>query len=193
MLKSAHNPRTGQFWGTFTEQEHAVQIYRDDGTFLDSLEGFLGSGLRSGESVIVVATATHLHEVEKRLRGGWIDIDRARWEDRYIPVLSRETLSKFMVGTVPDWDLFDDTVRPLVKRARGAGRKLRAFGEMVGLLWADGNKDGALKLEHYWDRLQAEEKFPLLCAYSRTHITDDLESDIRTICAAHTRVVPGYV
>jgi hypothetical protein len=62
-----------------------------------------------------------------------------------------------------------------------------------GLLWAAGNKDGALKLEHFWDRIQAEEKFPLLCAYARTQIKDDLESDLRTICAAHTRVVPGYV
>ena len=193
MLKSAHNPRSGAFWGQLSETEHAVQIYRDDTTFLDSLEGFAGSGLRSGESVIVVATATHLHEMEKRLRGGWHDLDRARWEDRYIPVLSQETLTKFMINGMPDWDLFDDAIRPLVKRARGAGRKIRAFGEMVGLLWASGNKDGALRLEHFWDRIQAEEKFPLLCAYARTQIRDDLESDLRTICAAHTRVVPGYV
>jgi hypothetical protein len=193
MLKSAHNPRSGAFWGQLAEQEHAVQIYRDDDTFLDSLEGYMGSGLRSGESVIVVATATHLHEVEKRLRGTWIDLDRARWEGRYIPVLSRETLTKFLIDGMPDWDLFESTVRPLVHLARGQGRKVRAFGEMVGLLWADGMKDAALRLEHYWDRLQAEEKFPLLCAYARSQIKDDFESDMRSICAAHTRVVPGYV
>jgi hypothetical protein len=65
---------------------------------------------------------------------------------------------------------------------------------MVGLLWAEGKKDAALRLEHLWTRLLAQEKFPLFCAYARTQFKPgSLESDIQTICAAHTRVVPGYV
>jgi hypothetical protein len=171
-----------------------VQVYRDDATLLDSLETFVGSGLRAGESVILIATAGHLHDLEKRLRKGWIDLDRCRWEERYIAVLAQETLDKFMVAGVPDAGLFDDAVSDMVSRARGKGRRLRAFGEMVGLLWAEGNKDGALRLEHLWSRLQLREKFPLFCGYSRAQLkAETLESDIRTICAAHSRVVPGYV
>lgn len=189
-----HNPRTGAFWGEMAETEHAVQVYRDDTTFLDSLESFVGSGLRAGESVIVIATANHLHELEKRLRGGWIDLDRARWEDRYIAVLAQETLSRFMVEGKPDEELFNVVVSDVLRRARGKGRKLRAFGEMVGVLWAEGNKDAALRLENLWTRLQAREKFPLFCAYARTQLkANSIESDIQSICAAHTRVVPGYV
>jgi hypothetical protein len=193
-VSKQHNPRTGAFWGQLSETEHAVQVYRDDDTFLDSLEGFIASGLRAGESVIIIATATHLHELGKRLRVGWIDLDRARWEDRYIAILAQETLSRFMVDGMPDEALFSSAIRELVARARGRGRKLRAFGEMVGVLWAEGNKDAALRLEHLWARIQAEEKFPLFCAYSRSQLKQDsLESDIASICAAHTRVVPGYV
>jgi hypothetical protein len=188
------NPRTGPFWGQLSETEHAVQVYRDDTTFLDCLESFTAAGLRSGESVVLVATASHLHELEKRLRSGWIDLDRCRWEERYIAVLAQETLAKFMIDGAPDEELFHETLGDLIARARGRGRKLRAFGEMVGVLWAEGNKDGALKLEHFWTRLQAEHKFPLFCAYSRMHLrAGSLESDIQTICAAHTRIVPGYV
>jgi hypothetical protein len=193
-VSKLHNPRTGAFWGQLSETEHAVQVYRDDFTFLDSLSSFVGTGLRSGESVIVIATAPHLHELEKRLRGGWIDLDRCRWEDRYIALLAQETLARFMVDGRPDEAVFTKVVSDLVSRARGRGRKLRAFGEMVGVLWADGNKDGALRLEHLWTRLQATEKFPLFCAYSRAQLrADSLESDIQSICAAHTRIVPGYV
>jgi hypothetical protein len=188
-----HNPRTGAFWAQLGETEHAVQIYRDDFTFLDSLESFVASGLRSGESVIVIATATHLHELEKRLRGGWIDLDRARWEDRYIAILAQETLARFMVDGMPDGERFEKVVAGIVERARGRGRKLRAFGEMVGVLWSEGNKNAALRLEHLWTRLQATEKFPLFCGYSRTQLSQDAESDIRSICAAHSRIVPGYV
>ncbi len=126
-----HHPRAGAFWGQLAETEHAVQVYRDDSTVLDSLQGFVGSGLRSGESVIVIATATHLHELEKRLRLGWIDLDRCRWEDRYIAVLAQETLGRFMVDGLPVEALFEKVVGDVIARARGRGRKLRAFGEMV--------------------------------------------------------------
>ena len=191
---SIHNPRTGAFWGQLSETEHAVQIYRDDTTFLDSLESFIGSGLRAGESVVVIATATHLHELEKRLRRGWIDLDRCRWEDRYIALLAQETLDRFMVDGMPDEALFLKSIGEIISRARGRGRKLRAFGAMVGLLWAEGNKNAALRLEHLWGRIQAREKFPLFCGYARSQLKQDsLESDVQTICAKHTRVVPGYV
>ena len=191
---SIHNPRTGAFWGQLHETEHAVQVYRDDDTFLDSLQTFVSSGLRAGESVIVIATASHLHELEKRLRKGWIDIDRCRWEDRYIAVLAQETLAQFVVDCKLDEALFIETAGALIARARGKGRKLRAFGEMVGILWGEGKKDAALRLEHLWTRLQAAQKFPLFCAYARSQFKQDsLESDIRSICAAHTRIVPGYV
>jgi hypothetical protein len=193
-IKSSHNPRTGAFWGQLSETEHAVQIYRDEVTFLDSLESFIGSGLRAGESVVVIATATHLHEIEKRLRRGWIDLDRCRWEDRYIALLAQETLSRFMVDGRPDEALFAQAIGDVISRARGRGRKLRAFGEMVGVLWAEGNKDAALRLEHLWTRLQAQERFPLFCGYARTQLKQDsIESDVQSICAAHSRIVPGYV
>jgi len=193
-VSSVHNPRSGAFWSSLPEREHAVQIYRDDRILLDSLEGFVGTGLRSGESVIVVATAPHLHELEKRLRGGWLDLDRFRWEDRYIAVLAQETLERFMVNGMPDEERFHQVANEVIARARGRGRRLRAFGEMVGVLWAEGKKDAALRLEHLWTQLQKRERFPLLCGYARTQLRlGHLESDITSICAAHTRIVPGYV
>jgi hypothetical protein len=173
--------------------EHAVQVYRDDGVLLDSLYSFVASGLRWGESVIVIATAPHLHELEKRLRG-WLEIDRCRWEDRYIAVLAHELLGSLLVDGLPTEERFEKCMGEIIARARGKGRKLRAFGEMVGVLWAEGNKNGALRLEHLWTRLQKREKFPLFCAYARSQIAPGhFESDMQVICAAHSRVVPGYM
>jgi hypothetical protein len=191
--KLTSSPRTGAFWGEFAADEHAVQIYRDEAGFMDCLEGFIGSGLRGGDSVIVIATAAHLHELEKRLRGYWHDLDRARWEDRYIAILPHEILAKFMVDGMPDEVLFQSAVRELLVRARGQGRRVRVFGEMVAILWAEGNGDAALRLEHLWTHLQASEKFPLFCAYPRAQFKTDAEVSIQSVCAAHSRVIPGYV
>jgi hypothetical protein len=187
------NPRTGAFWGELVPDDHAVQIYRDEEAFLNALEGYVGSGLRSGDSVIVIASAGHLHELEKRLRGIWVDLDRARWEDRFIPMLAQETLSRFMVKGMPDAALFTEVASHLLARARGKGRKVRAFGEMVALLWAEGNQNAAIKLEHLWNKLQAAEQFPLFCAYPRSHFKMDAAASIEMVCSAHSRVIPGYV
>jgi hypothetical protein len=186
--------RSGIFWGEVAPSEHLVQIYANDDTFLDALEGFVGSGLRAGESVIVLASAAHLHDLEKRLRhGSWIDVDRARWEDRYIALLARETLDKFMVNGWPDEQLFERAVTPLITRARGEGRRVRAFGEMVALLWAEGNAAATIRLEHLWNKLVAAEKFPLFCAYPLAGFTQDAAASLQTVCDTHSRAIPGYV
>ncbi len=187
------NPRASEYWKDLGKCDHAVQIYADEITFMDALEGFVSSGLRNRESVILISTAPHLHELEKRLRGNWLDIDRARWEERYVAVLTAETLAKFMVNGEPDEALFAQTCADLLKRARGGkGRKVRAFGEMVAILWAEGNTGAAIKLESLWSKLLAIENFPLFCAYPRLGFSQDAAASIQEVCAAHSRVVPGY-
>lgn len=191
-ITTLKNPRSELFWDALGTRDHAVQIYGDESRFMDALQGFVGSGLRRRESVIVIATAPHLHELEKRLRGSWLDIDRARWEERYIAVLASETLAKFMVDGQPDEELFTQTVADLLARARGSNRKVRTFGEMVAILWADGNPDAAIKLESLWTQLQGVENFPVFCAYPRSGFLQDDSAAIHQVCAAHSRIVPGY-
>src|SRR6476619_5078635 len=98
---SKANPRGERFWRELAPGDHSVQIYGDDVTFMDALEGYVSSGLRKRESVILISTAAHLHELEKRLRASWLDVDRARWEDRYVALLAHETLALFMVDGMP--------------------------------------------------------------------------------------------
>jgi hypothetical protein len=193
-VTALQNPRNEGYWQDLGKCDHAVQIYGDEATFMDALEGFVGSGLRKGESVILISTAAHMHELEKRLRASWIDIDRARWEDRYIAVLASETLAKFMVENDPDEGLFTQAAADLLKRARGGAgaRKVRAFGEMVAILWAEGHPGAAIKLENLWNKLQAVENFPLFCAYPRLGFANDSSASIQQVCATHSRVVPGY-
>jgi len=188
-------PRSGAYWGSLDPLEHAVQIYASDTLFLDSLEGYIGAALRNDESVVVIASAAHLHEVEIRLRRGWIDLDRARWEDRYIALLAPEVLERISVDGAVNEGRMQAVVGELLARARGprGKRKVRAFGEMVADLWAAHRSEEALILEGMWARLQVHEKFPLFCAYPRSLFKLDSQLAINAICAAHTHVVPGFL
>ena len=55
------------FWGEVAPSEHLVQFYSDESTFMATLGRFVDDGLRQGEGVVVIATASHLSSLEARL------------------------------------------------------------------------------------------------------------------------------
>jgi len=66
---------------------------------------------------------------------------------------------------------------------------VRAFGEMVAILWAQGNSGATVRLEHLWQDLCQEQNLALFCAYPRCGFTLDSAQSIEDICAAHSRVI----
>jgi hypothetical protein len=183
--------RSDSFWGSVGSCAHLLQVYGNDVVFLDALEGYVGSGLRAGEGVVVIASATHIHELEKRLRASWFDLDRLRWEGRYIAVLAQETLLKFMVEGCPDEALFSKVTSKLLARARGDGRKVRAFGEMVAILWSEGNAPATVGLELLWSKLGQAENFPVFCAYPKVAFENESSVPYQLVCDAHSQLLPG--
>lgn len=177
------------FWGEIAPCEHLVQIYEHDDVFLDSLEGFVTGGLRSGDGVIVIALPGHLYALEERISACGIDLDAARATDQYIDLDAEETLDRFMRNGLPDEELFETLVGELLGRAGYAGRRVRAFGEMVAVLWAQGHNGATVRLEHLWHGLCHQEGFSLFCAYPKAGFTKDADASIREICAAHSRVI----
>ena len=56
------------FWGEIAPCDHLIQIYENEKILLDTLEGFAGAGILAGDSVVIVATASHLQSLNERLR-----------------------------------------------------------------------------------------------------------------------------
>ena len=98
-----------------------------------------------------------------------------------------ETLSLFMRNGWPDDERFAECIRAIVDRARAHDRPVRAFGEMVALLWAQGHNGATGRLEHLWHSLCQSEAFTLFCAYPRSGFTKDATESMQEICAAHSR------
>ncbi|MGH7450643.1 MAG: MEDS domain-containing protein [bacterium] len=71
------------FWGEIALCEHLVQIYEDDGAFLDALDGFVAGGFRVGDGIIAIATPAHLKALDDRLRAHGVNIDAAQSRDQY--------------------------------------------------------------------------------------------------------------
>lgn len=175
------------FWGEIAPCEHMVQLYEDEQSILDTLFGFANGGLESGEAVIVIATAAHLRSLERRLAMAGVDLVAARDRDAYIALDAHEALARFMVGNMPDDLRFRALVVGLLGRAKAGGRRVRAFGEMVAVLWARGDRAATLRLEQLWHELCSAQVFSLLCAYPRNGFTQDAQRSIDQIRAAHSK------
>jgi hypothetical protein len=181
---SARSP----FWGELAPCDHLVQIYDDESRFRATLERFVGDALEAGEAAVVIATASHLTWLESRLRDAGHDIQAARAAGAYVGLDAAATLSGFMVDGWPDADRFAAVIGPVVDHARSGHRKVRAFGEMVALLWAQGHNDATLALEALWSDFCAERSLALFCAYPRIGATRDLTDALAEVCALHSKV-----
>jgi hypothetical protein len=179
------------FWAEIAPCEHAVQIYENDKVFLDSLEGFVGSGLIAGDSIIIIATSEHLIALEERLAKQGFDINSLSSMDQYIGVDAKEALSHFMVNNWPQEDFFTEFIAKLLKRAQRNNNKVRAFGEMVSILWQQGLNAATVQLENLWNELHKNVQFTLFCAYPKAGFTQDINTSIDIICSSHTKIIEG--
>ena len=174
-----------------SESEHFVQFYEADGFLLDSLGGYVCTGLGADETVVVVATEAHREGLDERLRARGLDVAAENTSGRYVSLDAAVTLSSFMVDGSPEPGRFADVVGGIIARAAG-GRRVRIFGEMVALLWADGSYDAAIRLEELWNGLRETHSFRLFCAYPMNGIGGEmLAGPFGGVCTAHSRVVPG--
>lgn len=177
------------FWGEIAPCEHVIQIYENDEIFLDMLAGFTGDGINAGDCVVIIATKAHLTALEERLHSCGVLVDVLISDKRYIPLTAEKCLAKFMVNGWPDENLFIEFLSELLEEARTHNRKVRAFGEMVALLWAQGYNGATVQLEHLWEKFCDKEGFCVFCAYPRSGFTEDIHASIEHICHSHAKMI----
>lgn len=173
--------------------QHVVQFFEESDSLATSVGEFLTAGFADGDAAVVIATPEHLGRLERHLSMTG-DLLRAREEGRYIALDAEGTLSKFMDGDRPDSSRFRQTVGGAIERAlvNSGSRRVRAFGEMVAVLWARQESEAAIRLEHLWNDLSERFAFKLLCAYPMNGFESAKHGpEFERICGAHSRVIPG--
>jgi signal transduction histidine kinase len=94
----------------------------------------------------------------------------------------------------PDRGRFREAIGAAITRSAPGPRRLWIFGEMVDVLWRDGNPTAALRLEELWNELADVYSFELLCGYSMEHFSRASHADeFAAVCAQHARSIPAEV
>jgi hypothetical protein len=173
---------------------HHVQFFETDDFLVGAISDFLAGGLTTGEPMLVIATEPHRSAVAGRLRHHGFDVDGAAAAGQLTMLDARTTLDSIMSGRVPDVARFKTIVgRALAvpARAKVARPVVRVYGEMVDLLWREGNTEGALRLEDLWNEIANDYAFSLLCAYSMGNFYKATDAEhFRAVCHRHSHVAP---
>ncbi|MEJ7765518.1 MAG: MEDS domain-containing protein [Acidimicrobiales bacterium] len=167
--------------------DHVVQLYDCDAELVDSVSDYLGEALRAHEVAVVVATPEHRRDFEAALVEDGFDLVAACREGRYVALDAAATMARFVFDGRVDPLLFDSVVGRLMRTASAAGHPVRAYGEMVALLWDGGHVNAAIELETLWNELGSVLPFSLLCAYPSHDAERRLELD--AICHLHSSVL----
>lgn len=168
--------------------EHAVEFYETDGFLVETVADFIVPALRGSGSAIVVATPEHRVAFAAALIAAGVDVDNASREMRYQEFDAAQLLSTFMLDGAPDPARFRDVIGSVIDRASAGGREVRVYGEMVALLWADGDVTSTIAVEDLWNDLAVGRQFALLCAYPLQGFDDRSRAAFEDICGRHSSV-----
>ncbi len=173
---------------------HSVKFYTDEQTLGRTVAEFLAPGLHRREPAIVIATPEHRTLIATELRQRSLNVS-ALERDGDLQMLDADAvLSRFMVGDDPDPVAFHATVDEVIARAckDRLPCPVRAYGEMVDLLWKRANAEGAIRLEVLWNRVATQAQFSLLCGYAVGNFYKELSKGptIQTVCEQHNHIVP---
>jgi hypothetical protein len=173
-------------------ERHVVQFYDDDEALLVTKVGhFLREGWKANESLVLVGTTKRNLAIADELNSLGVDVAAAVNSGRLLFFDAEDLLGRITSNGQPDWDCFDSEVGATVRRLNDGGSGVRAYGEMVGMLWSRGQKEAALQLEAHWNRLIRSSRLALFCAYPIDVLSHDFDQDgVDAVLCAHTHLMP---
>ena len=147
---------------------HAVQFYQDQASLSSIVGGFIAEGFAHGHPAIMIVTPEHRALIEADLIARRINVAELKRTGDLVVMDARDTLAAFMIDGMPNAGMFNRVAGQVLAhlcRTR-PNCVVRAYGEMVNVLWKDGLEAAAIRLETLWNELANTHDFKLLCGYS---------------------------
>jgi hypothetical protein len=172
-----------------SRQYHAVRFYDNEKSLAKVVAEFLADGLRDGAPGIVVATPAQCAAIIRQLGAQGLDVVSLKQSDDLVLLDASDTLSSFTANGKLDARAFNDNLCAVIERAcRGrTDCTVRIYGQMVDILWKEGKRDLAIRLEMLWNQLANTQRFSLLCGYTIGPFYKD--AHFVDVCRQHTHVL----
>jgi hypothetical protein len=173
--------------------DHIVQLYQDQDFLNRAVCRFAGAAIANGEGLILVPTLTHWNAFRPRLEAEGVDVEAARDRRQLTVVDADEFLPRFMRDGMPDSPVFLGLAADVIERGRAGGRyqTMRWWGEMVNVLWEQGNVAASMHLEDLFDQLGRDHDVALFCSF----LMDNFNGEVHThmlprLGTNHSHLIP---
>jgi DNA-binding NarL/FixJ family response regulator len=168
---------------------HDALFYSDDHALIKSVTDFFVSALRSGNSVVAIASKPHREALVQELKIRGLNADFLIQQGAFVSLEAADLIPTLMINERLDAGRFFESFKNLIESASKAAKakhpRVAIFGEAAALLWAQGKKNAAVQLEQLGTSLARSHKVDILCAYPSTlNIKEDRDS-FAAICAEH--------
>ena len=172
---------------------HVVQFYDHDSELADRVSGYLRGVLDGRGTAIIIATAAHQQAIRARLAAAGADLAAAARRGEYMALDAEGTMAAITTQGRLDREGFERVIGGLITSAGRDGRPVRAYGEMVALLWQAGLVNDAVQLEEMWNELGRRQSFSLLCSYPTDSLAGGGHLDaFAEMCRLHHEVAGGW-
>lgn len=172
---------------------HIVQLYQDPEFYGEAISHFAAEGFTRGESIILVATASNWKNISGRLCAKGFDVEALRRQGQLNVLDADQTLPRFLRHDMPDAETFKDIARSTIRKARLDGKypRVRWWGEMVNVLYVNGNGRGSTRLEELFDEVAHEERVAIFCSFLMDKFDPDIYGGpLGDVCRTHANLIP---
>lgn len=178
--------------GTSCGCEHTAYFYTNSDSLLERLTHYVAEGLDAGKAAVIIATQSHIAGLLARL-AAHLDVDAHLSRGQLACLDADRALGEIMNGQQPSEARFNRIIERLVQDTSRRFAGMVAYGELVNLLWQQGNFSAANQLEQWWNRLIERYGFSLLCGYRANIFSyeDGVVDHVDQVCATHARVDAG--
>jgi hypothetical protein len=174
---------------TRASADHLSHFYDDESDLTTTVATFLEPAFSERLAILAIGTAPHLAAIEERFRSHGHDLESARAAGQYVAIDAEQSLPDLLVDGVPSKERFDQLVGERIAALSKTHGGVRAFGELVNLLWRDGRRQAALRLEELWNDALGYHPCSVVCGYSMSSFGDLFEKPgLPAVINAHTRV-----
>jgi hypothetical protein len=171
---------------------HIVQLYNDADFYGEAISHFAAEGFLRGESLIIVPTQPNWANISARLKSKGADPTEHIGRGQLTVLDADATLPRFLVDGMPDGRTFKDLAAATIERALGGGKfsRVRWWGEMVNVLYENGNQRASIRLEELFDEVAREQSIPILCSFLMDKYDPKIyEHDLGDVWRTHRQVI----
>jgi hypothetical protein len=169
---------------------HFAQFHREPDLLLECVHTFLDAGLRSGNSVLIIAGRERADSVLARLTQSKFHPGSLRTSGQLAVLDAAQILDECVPGGLPDWAEFRSAIAPVLSRLPQYGRGIRVYSELANTLWEQGNPEAAVRLEEFWNAMAGAYQFALYCGFTMdTQAEQTYAGPLEALGRTHTDIL----